>query len=93
MARPALSASDAVLLRLGCEHTALAAASLADGGLPFSATHAAALQRTLAALAAAISAARASVTPSAPPPVELEAAETVRGAAPFPPCNSHVTAM
>ena len=79
-----LSASDAVLLRLACQHTAHAAARLADGPLPLSAHHAALLQGTVARLEEAVATARRGVASAAPPPLELGAQERIPSAARFP---------
>jgi hypothetical protein len=85
-ALPSLSASDAVLLRLACSHTAAAAASLADapGALPFATAHAAGLRATLESLEALVSERRARLALAAPPPIELERGHSLVGAASFP---------
>ena len=81
---PAISASDAVLLRLACANTAAAAASLADGQLPFSTRHAASLRETVEAVEGLIVSRREKLGAAAPPPIELSATEPLAGAAAFP---------
>ena len=85
-ALPSISASDAVLLRLACSHTASAAASLADGVLPFSTNHAAGLRATIEQIEGLVDKRRAMLAPAAPPEVpELSASEPLSaGAAAFP---------